>query len=60
MAAVCVVLKFLIGEDDGGGIVEISRGIGLFLGVLASIGLAVGGYFKWKEPEASTVAPTAF
>jgi hypothetical protein len=60
VAAVLLVLKFLIGEDDGGGVVEISRGIGLYLGVLAGIGLAVGGYFKWKEPAASNVAPTAF
>jgi len=60
VAAALVILKFLIGEDDGGGVVDISRGIGLFLAVLASIGLAVGGYFKWKEPVASTAPPTTF
>ena len=60
VAAVLVVLKFLIGEDDGGGVIDISRGFGLFLAVLASIGLAVGGYFKWKEPTAPSGPPTAF
>lgn len=48
VAAVLLVLKLIIGEDDGGGLVDISRSIGLFLAVLAGIGLAVGGYFRWK------------
>ena len=30
------------------------------IAVLASIGLAVGGYFKWKEPAAPSGPPTAF
>lgn len=60
VAAALLVLKLLIGEDDGGGVVSISRGFGMFLAVLAGIGLAVGGYFKWKEPAAPAAPPTAF
>ena len=60
VAALLLVLKFLIGEDDGGGVVDISRGFGLFIAVLAGIGLAVGGYFNWKQPATPTAPPTAF
>jgi hypothetical protein len=61
VAAVLLILKLLIGEDDGGGLVEISRGVGLFLAVLAGIGLAVGGYMRWKmEPQSTSTPPTSF
>lgn len=62
VAAALVVLKLLIGEGDGGlgDIVEVKRGFGIFLGALAAIGLAVGGYFKWKEPTTPSAPPTAF
>ena len=49
--AFLVVLKLLIGED--GGIpsafsdgIDITRAYGLYLSVLATIGLAIGGFFK--------------
>ena len=49
-----VVLKLLLGED--GGIpdafsegIEISRAYGLYLSVLATVGLAIGGFFKMQE-----------
>lgn len=53
IAALLVVLKLLIGEDDEGipGI-EISRQFGLFLATLAAIALAVGGYLKFQEEKA--------
>ena len=55
LAAFLVILKLLIGEDAGvpGGLdgtgISITRSYGLFLSVLATIGLAVGGYFKMQE-----------
>lgn len=52
LAAILVVLKLIIGEDDEGipGL-EINRGIGIFLAALAAIGLAVGGYLKFQAKE---------
>lgn len=49
--AVLVVLKLIIGEDDGTPLVDIDvdRGIGLFLAALAAIGLGVGGFLYNKE-----------
>ena len=55
LAAILVVLRLLIGEDD-----PVKRSYGLFLATLAAIGLAVGGFFKMKEPERTTAPPTAF
>jgi hypothetical protein len=55
LAALLVVLRLLIGEDAG-----VDRAIGLFLATLAAIGLAVGGFFKMKEPERTSVPPTSF
>ncbi len=60
LAALLVVLKFLIGESDEGGLLEVSRSFGLFLAVIAAIGLAVGGFLKFKEPQAATAPPTSF
>lgn len=54
VCAALVVLKLLIGEDGW------SRGFGLIISALAAIGLAVGGYFKWKEPTTPSAPPTAF
>jgi hypothetical protein len=58
LAAILVILKLLIGEDDEGipGL-EINRGIGIFLATLATLGLAVGGYLKMQagdEPTTTT------
>jgi hypothetical protein len=51
--AFLVILKLLIGEDAGGadGLpgVDVSRSYGLFLSVLATVGLAIGGFFKFRE-----------
>jgi hypothetical protein len=52
IAAIIVVLKLIIGEDDGGfDFVEVKRAYGLFLSALAAIGLAVGGFLKMQEGE---------
>lgn len=73
LAALLVLLKLIIGEDGGvpgdelamfeemGG--EISRSFGIFLGLLAAIGMAVGGFFMFKEESAggaSSTPPQAF
>jgi hypothetical protein len=55
LAALLVILRLLIGEDD-----PVDRSYGLFLATLAAIGLAVGGFFKMKEPERSATPPTSF
>lgn len=52
LAAVLVVLKLIIGEDDDAAAavgIDISRSFGIFLAALAAIGLAVGGYLKMQE-----------
>lgn len=51
LAAVLVVLKFIIGEDADGAEalgVDVSRGIGMFLASLAAIGLAAGGFLMFQ------------
>lgn len=55
LAALLVVLRLLVGEDD-----PVKRSYGLFLATLAAIGLAVGGFFKMKEPERTSTPPTSF
>jgi hypothetical protein len=59
VAGALVLLKFLIGEDAGDlpG-VDVSRSIGIFLALLAGIGLAVGGWLKWQDERSGTVAST--
>jgi hypothetical protein len=55
LCAFLVILKLLLGEDLGtfgsleGTGIEVNRSYGLFLSVLATIGLAVGGFFKMQE-----------
>ena len=57
LAALLVIIKLIIGEDDDtagaaaalGIDIDISRSFGLFLAALAAIGLAVGGFFKLQE-----------
>lgn len=59
LAAFIVVLKLLIGEDDGGAAafgVEIKRSFGLFLAALSSIGLAVGGFLTWQGEKSGELA----
>lgn len=70
LCAFLVILKLLLGEDlnvpgglDGTG-VEVKRSYGLFLSVLATVGLAVGGFFKFQEgddaPSGGATPPTTF
>jgi hypothetical protein len=54
LAALLVVLKLILGEDEGGAAllgIDVSRSFGLFLAALAAIGLAVGGFLKFQEGE---------
>ncbi len=46
LAALLVVLKLLIGEDPSS---IVKRSFGLFLAALAALGLAAGGFLKFKE-----------
>jgi hypothetical protein len=70
LCAFLVILKLLLGEDlsvpgglEGTG-VEVSRSYGLFLSVIATVGLAVGGFFKMQEGDDDTsgggAPPTTF
>lgn len=49
VAAVLVILRLLFTANVSG--VDLDRKYGLFIAVLAAIGLAVGGFLKSKEPE---------
>jgi hypothetical protein len=49
-AAVLVILRLLVGGDDNGSDV-LDRTFGLFLAVLAAIGLAVGAFLNAKDEE---------
>ena len=62
LAALLVILKLLIGEDEGFGF-DVSRSYGIFIATLAAIGLAVGGFMKMQEAEGGGAAagpPTSF
>ena len=48
LAALLVILRLLLGGDDAGTDV-LDRSVGLFLAVLAAIGLAAGGFLKFQE-----------
>jgi len=59
-----VVIKTIAGvsvPDGAEDIIDISRKIGLFLGVVASAGLAAGGYLRLQEEKAGggSAPPTA-
>ena len=58
LAALLVVMKLLLGEDDEGidGI-EINRGLGLFLATLAALGLAAGGFLKFSGKDGDAGSP---
>jgi hypothetical protein len=49
VAAVLVILRLLFTANVSG--VDLDRKVGLFIAVLAAIGLGVGGFLKSKEPE---------
>ena len=54
LAALLVVLKLLIGESEIG--IDFDRAYGLFLAVIAAVGLAVGGFLYFKENEGTSTA----
>lgn len=68
LCAFLVILKLLIGEDFGvDGLeasgIEVKRSYGLFLSVLATVGLAIGGFFKMQEGDDDSgggAPPTTF
>ncbi|HET7654039.1 MAG TPA: hypothetical protein VFK42_13460 [Acidimicrobiales bacterium] len=51
VAAVFVLLQLLVGDKVSalGFSVDLDRKFGVFLGLLAALGLAGGGYLKWQE-----------
>lgn len=51
--AVLLILRTVIGADEGSGSFSVDRDRmwGLFVALIAAIGLAVGGFLKSKEPE---------
>lgn len=51
--AALVLLKLIIGEDFA------DRSIGIFLSLLAALGLAAGGFLRSKEPEDAPAPPSA-
>ena len=60
MAGVLILLQLLVGSSTAG--VDLDRKIGVFLGLLAGIGLAGGGFLKKQEGDAGAAAgpPTSF
>jgi hypothetical protein len=61
VAAVLVLLQLLIGGSTAG--VDLDRKIGVFLGLLAGLGLAGGGFLKKQEGDGGGAAagpPTSF
>jgi hypothetical protein len=56
-----VLIKLIAGVDVESGPfdVDVKRKIGIFVGTIASAGLAVGGYLRFQEAKgASPAAPT--
>jgi hypothetical protein len=56
--AALILLQFLIGGSKDG--FDLDRKIGLYLGSLAAIGMAVGGFLQSKEPSTSSGPTTTF
>jgi hypothetical protein len=61
VAAVLVLLRVIVPADEGAGgfDFDLDRMYGVFVALLAAIGLAVGGYLKSKEPEEVYSGPAA-
>lgn len=52
VVAVLLVLRVLIGSDEGtGGLVDLDRMYGLWIALVAALGLGVGGFLKNQESE---------
>jgi hypothetical protein len=59
VCAVLILLQLLIGSSESG--VDLDRKVGVFLGTLAALGVAAGGFLKNQEPEnGSSTPPTPF
>ena len=60
VCAALILLQLLIGGSEQG--VDLDRKIGVWLGTLAALGVAAGGFLKKSEPEAgvSNTPPTPF
>jgi hypothetical protein len=56
VVAVLVLLRVVIGADEGAGglTVDLDRMWGLWVALLAAIGVGVGGYLKSQEPQSAT------
>lgn len=52
LAFVFVLIKMIAGVDTEGFDVDIDRKIGIFVGLVATAGLAAGGYLKMQEGKA--------
>jgi hypothetical protein len=59
VVAVLLVLRVLIGSSEGSGTFEIDldRMYGLWVALIAAIGVGVGGFLKSKEPEELPAPP---
>jgi hypothetical protein len=55
IAAVLVLLKLLIGDSVA--TINLDRKFGIYLSLLAAIGLAAGGYLKSREPAEAAPPP---
>jgi hypothetical protein len=60
VCAALILLQLLIGGSEQG--VDLDRKIGVYLGTLAALGVAAGGFLKKSEPESgvSNTPPTPF
>ena len=57
VSAALILLQLLIGSSTAG--VDLDRKIGVFLGLIAGIGLAAGGFLKKQEVEAGPTGGTS-
>jgi hypothetical protein len=59
VVAALLVLRVIIGSSNGSGVFEtdLDRMYGLWIAVLAAIGVGVGGFLKSKEPEEAASGP---
>ncbi len=52
LAFVFVLIKMIVGVDTEGFDIDIDRKFGIFVGLVATAGLAAGGYLKMQEGKA--------
>jgi hypothetical protein len=58
VCAALILLQLLVGSSESG--VDLDREIGIYLGTLAALGVAAGGYLKNQESETGSTPPTPF